>query len=410
MEPRELFLRLGIVTALGFLVGLQRESEQNRLAGIRTIPMIAMLGALCGMMGVWAVAGGFLALAGVLAVAIMRVAPDEHRHPGLTTLIAALLMYALGASTLTGGPLAVPVVLGGGLAVLLHARQALHAWVGRIGGDDLRAVFRFVLISLVILPVLPGTPLDPWGAVSPREVWLMVVLIVGIGLGGYVLLKLFGARAGTLLGGVLGGLVSSTATTVSFARRVRSDPQLAGLAAVVVMIASTIANLRLVALAAAVAPVQARTIAPPLLTLAAIMAAITAVAFLGTRGRTGSPVAHGNPAEIRPALIFAGLYAVIALAVAASRSWFGESVLYPVAAISGLTDLDAITLTAARLCTRPETPLASEVAWRMIMVGTLANLAFKGAAAWVLGGRALGWRVALLFGLSALGGVGLLVL
>src|SRR5690606_25519792 len=138
------------------------------------------------------------------------------------------------------GQVQLGVVLAGAIALLLHVKRELHAFAGRLDDRDVRAIMQFVLLSLVILPVVPSDPLGPWGVLVPRDVWLMVVLVVGINLGGYLLYRFVGERVGLLLGGVLGGLVSSTATTASYARRTRSGEGLAPLAALVILIASAI--------------------------------------------------------------------------------------------------------------------------------------------------------------------------
>jgi uncharacterized membrane protein (DUF4010 family) len=289
-------------------------------------------------------------------------------------------------------------------------KSTLHSLVKRMGAEDVRAVFRFALITLVILPVLPRESMGPYKAFNFFEIWLMVVLIVGISLGGYVLLKLFGSKAGTILGGILGGIISSTATSVSFARRTRQMPELAAMAAAVIMLATAIADLRLVGLAIAVDSQHASIIAWPLMTLFGAMILITLVAFaFGVKGSQTGPTqieAHGNPAEMRPAIIFAILYAVITFAVIVGQEHFKSKGLYPIASISGLTDLDALTLSTARLCSQGK--VDPDTTWRVIVVATLSNLAFKGGAVAFLGTRALAWRVSLLFGLSALAGLALL--
>jgi uncharacterized membrane protein (DUF4010 family) len=378
------------------------------------------LGFLCALLaekhGAWILAGGFISLSAMLGVALYRLPPEEGssksdgHHPGLTTLIAALVMFAVGAE-LFQGSIALGIIIGGLVSVLLQMKATLHSLVKRMGAEDVRAIFRFALISLVILPVLyPLGSMGPYKAFNFFEIWLMVVLIVGISLGGYVLLKLFGSKAGTILGGILGGIISSTATSVSFARRTRQVPELAAMAAAVIMLATAIADLRLVGLAIAVDSQHASIIAWPLLSLFGAMILITVVAFaFGVKGGQIGPAqiqTHGNPAEMRPAIIFAILYAVITFAVIVGQEHFQSQGLYPIAFISGLTDLDAITLSTARLCSQGK--VDAETTWRVIVVATLSNLLFKGGAVAFLGTRALAWRVSLLFGLSALAGLALL--
>jgi uncharacterized membrane protein (DUF4010 family) len=456
----EVFQRLGIALGLGLLVGLQRERSNSRWAGIRTFPLITLLGAICGLLaanlGGWIVAAGFLAVISIVIMANIaalqnahlmprqldeaadrgqiitrpddqpvhgqpvdaasRSAPPTHdaaaeaevrmrdgdRGAGQTTEAAALLMYALGAYLAVGN--ATPaIVVGGVVAVLLHFKQPLHRFVEQIGEYDIRAMMQFVLIALVILPVLPDQTYGPYDVFNPREIWRVVVLIVGIGLAGYVAYKLFGQKAGTILGGVLGGLISSTATSVSYARRAKSAPDAASLAAVVIMIASTIAFARVIVEVAVVAPGILGQVAPPLGAMFVLMALISAGIYFLSRGTRDELPEQENPAELKSALIFGAIYAVVIFAVAAAQDYFGTGGLYVVAVLSGLTDLDAITLSTARLAA--ENRIDISTGWRLILLAGLANLVFKGATVALLGPPALMWRIAALFGSAVVGGL-----
>ena len=399
---------LGLSAALGALVGLQRQRVGSEI-GIRTFPLIAVLGTVCALLaghfGAWTVGAGLVALAAMLVAG--NFMPRDDPGAGITTEIAALVMYGIGAD-LPAGHAAVAVVATGAVALLLHLKQPLHDFVDRMGPGEVAAIMRFVLISLVILPVLPDQAYGPFAVLNPREIWWMVVLIVGIGLGGYVAYRWFGARAGTMLGGVLGGMISSTATTVSFARRVRGDAAAAGLAAVVVTVASAVSVVRVLVEIAAVAPRALATMAVPIACLLGLMALIAGAMWLAW-GRARAELAQpSNPAELRPALIFAALYAVIIVAVAAAKEHFGTSGLYVVAVISGLTDMDAITLSTARLVEAGT--VGSPVGWRVVVIAALANLLFKGCAAAALGGKALGLRVLPGFAAVTAAGIALILL
>jgi len=399
---------LGMSAALGALVGLERERAGSAIGGIRTFPLIAVLGTVCALLaepyGAWTVASGLIAVVAMLGVANFANRPEAGN--GITTEIAALLVYTIGAY-LVSGHAAVAAVAGGTLALLLHFKESLHDTVRKMGPGVVAAIMRFVLISLVILPLLPNRAYGPYAVLNPREIWLMVVLIVGIGLGGYIANAWFGARAGALLGGVLGGLISSTATTIGFARRARGAPEAAGLAAVVIAAASTVALGRVLVEIAAVAPTALRAMAPPVACLFGVMAVISLGMWLVSgRARAELP-AQGNPAELRSALIFAGLYALIIFVVAAVKDRFGSSGLYVVAVISGMTDMDAITLSTARLVENGT--IGVDTGWRVVVIAALANLVFKGGAAAVLGGWALGWRVLSAFAVVMVAGLALLV-
>jgi len=261
----------------------------------------------------------------------------------------------------------------------------------------MHAIMQFVLISLVILPVLPNQAYGPHQVLNPREIWWMVVLVVAINLLGYVALKLYGERAGVVIAGLIGGLVSSTATTVGYARRA-SGARGQATAALVVMLASTVVYVRVLVEVLAVAPRRIGAIAPPILVLLAVSSLISFALWWTTRDGDRAPLPHGNPTELKPALIFAALYAMVLLAVAAARHTFGDRGVYVAAGISGLTDMDAITLSTSRLVAGDALPAG--VAWRAIVIAIVANLVFKLGIVATLGGPALAGRVAMLFAIK----------
>lgn len=415
----DVLAKLGTALALGLLVGLQRERAQGHVAGIRTFALISVCGCFCGLLhpwlGAWVVGAGLLAVAATVILGHLLL-PAPERHPGVTTQVAALVMFLVGVWLAMVGKV-VPVVVAGAMCLLLQFKEPMHRFAQRIGPGDMRAMMQFVLITLVILPILPDRAFGPYQVLNPREVWLMVVLIVTISLGAYVLAKLFGERAGTLLGATLGGIISSTATTVSYARRARAEA-LEGRdsstdSCLMVMIASTIAFLRFVALVVAVVPGQAKAIIPPLLALGGVLGLVTLWLAIAGRNRPAVPAgerpgtAQRNPAELKTALVFGVLYAVVILLVAAANDLLGQGAMYAVAVVSGTTDMDAITLSAARLV--EQGTLETEVAWRLILVAALSNLVFKGILAAALGTRALARRVGIAFAVSLLGGAAILV-
>ena len=253
-ELVDLFQRLGIALGLGLIVGLQRERSGSPLGGFRTFPLATLFGSVSGLIamrfGGWPIAAGLVVVAALL---IMGNLERQERDAGLTTEVAMLLMYMVGALVMFG-PASVAVIIGGTVAVLLHFKPEMHSIARRLEDPDFRAIMQFVLITLVILPILPNQAYGPYQVLNPFKIWLMVVLIVGISLGGYIIYKFFGEKAGTLVGGILGGLISSTATTVSYARRTSKAPEASALAALVIMVASTIVFGRVLILIGASAP------------------------------------------------------------------------------------------------------------------------------------------------------------
>jgi uncharacterized membrane protein (DUF4010 family) len=420
MELQSALLKLGIALALGLLVGLQRERAASRVAGVRTFALITLFGAIAALaaeaLGPWLVAAGALALAAMLVMANVAKLKDEP-DPGMTTEVAVLLMYGVGAY-LVDGHTAVAVAVGGAVVLLLHFKDPMHRAIDAMKERDMTAVMQFALITLVVLPVLPNETYGPFDVLNPYEIWLMVVLIVTISLVGYVAYKLLGAQAGALLGGVIGGLISSTATTVSFARRTRDGGGAtgkagasagAGLAALVIVVASSVSFARVIVEVAVVAPSQLRTIGVPLGAMLVWMVALSAAAWWLGRGEGASSLPEPeNPAELKPALIFGALYAIVILALAFAKHRFGDAGLVPVAIVSGLTDMDAITLSTSNLAEQGR--LEAVTAWRLILLAALANLVFKAACVFALGSAQLRVRVAVLFGLALAGGAAILLL
>ena len=401
------FLQLAVALGLGLLVGLQRERMDSAIAGIRTFALITVLGAVAAQLGQvfggWVVAVGLLAVAGLVTAGNLSRLPEGKADPGQTTEFAAVLMYGIGAWVVVGS-MTQAVVLGGVVALLLQLREPLHEFAGKIGEQDIKAIMQLVLIALVILPLLPDRAFGPYGVLNPYQVWWMVVLIVGISLLGYVAYKLFGMRAGTVVAGILGGIISSTATTVSYARRTKEDPGISRLAALVVMIASAVTFVRVMAEIAVVAHGSFLALAPPLAVLLGVAVVLSLVAWRIDRHAAQEPPEPANPAELRSALLFGVLYAAVLLAIAFARDRFGTAGLYAVAAFSGLTDVDALTLSTARLVDGGH--LAAADGWRAILLAILVNLVFKGAIVAVLGSRRMLGRVAILFAAAlAAGGV-----
>ena len=396
---------LVIAAVLGLLVGLQRQWADSIIAGARTFPLITVLGALCAFLAEsyskWVLPAGLVSLASFVVLGNVAKFKKGQIDPGMTTEVATLVMFGVGA-VLMAGYTAMGVAAGGMVAVLLQWKTPLHKLIGKATEADLRAVARLVLIGLVILPLLPDRAFGPYEVLNPFRIWLMVVLIVGISLGAYVGYKLLGERVGTVLAGVLGGLISSTAATVSYARQSRANPSRSAVAAVVIMIASTVVFARVLIEIAIVAPAVLKTAAAPIAVMGGYMAVICVGALLSIRGSQGGEVEQDPPSNLAAAIVFGLMYAVVLLAVAVAKDRFGDVGLYAVAAMSGLADMDAITLSTAEMINLGRVDAAT--GWRLIMVGALANIVFKGMVVGVLGAPRLFGRVAVLFGLTLLGG------
>jgi len=304
------------------------------------------------------------------------------------------------------GPPTIAIAIGGVTAVLLHFKGELHNAVARLTAIDLKVIMQFALLSLVILPVLPNQTYGPYEVINPRNIWWMVVLIVGIGLTGYISYQFLGEKTGLVLTGLLGGLISSTATTVSFARRSKQSLHSSRTGSIVILLANTVVFVRVMIEIAAVAPGLLWEAFLPLLLMMSVGMGGAIFLWAYGRGTEHSLPEQSNPSELSSALFFAGLYAAILFLVALTRDQFGNRGLLLVAAISGLTDVDAITLSTARLVQLDRLP--SGEAWRMVVMAILSNLLFKLGTVLFLADRVLKVRVGIVFASTI--GVGILLL
>ena len=403
--------QLAIAIGLGLMVGLEREGVRSPIAGIRTFPIMTAFGYLGGLLsqqlGPWVAVAGLLVTAGFMILGNVILARKNEADPGMTSEYAAMVMYAVGLLLAFDGN-ALAVAVAGTVLVLLHAKEPLEGFSDRLGKSDRRALAQLVLVGFVLLPAMPDRSMGPFGVLNPHEIWLMVVLIVGISLGAYVLYRLFGGSAGALLGGVLGGLISSTASTITFSRMTRTRAAIVPSASVMIMVASTVVFGRVVVEIAVVSRGALPVMAPPRLLMMLAMAGIALLMHTRAGEALQAPPPEDPPSDLRSAVVFGALYAVILVAVAFARRNLGEGGLYLVSAVSGLTDMDAITLSSAQLVERGQ--LDAATAWRMVLLGGMANLAFKAGIVVSAGHRTLRRPVAAAFGASIVVGVALMLL
>lgn len=345
----------------------------------------------------------FIGLAGALA-GIYAV--NQRREPdvGITSLVAGLLTFVLGALAGVG-----EVVAAGAAAVvtalLLSYKPTLHRWLTALQGAELRAGIKLLLISVVLLPILPNQGYGPWQALNPYAIWWMVVLIAAISFVGYFAIKIGGARRGVIFTGLFGGLASSTALTLHLARKARGDQALTPILAIGILLACGTMFPRMVLVAAMLNP----ALLPALLGPAVVMGAVVYGAALLSWRLQGHPADHDdsplkNPLELTTAITFGLVLAVVLFLGKALQAWFGDAGVLALAAASGVTDVDAITLSLARMS---GSDLSLEVAVTGIIIAAAVNTVTKAGLATAIGGRAVGLRVALPLTTAALAGVGL---
>ena len=419
MLPDELIWRLSVALAIGLLIGLERgwkareAAEGERAAGVRTHALAGLLGGVWGALvapwgglGAIALALAFMAFVAVIALFRLREIAAEHIY-GATTLVAAMLAFALGAFAVVGEPL--PAIAGGvATAALLAAKTSLHAWLQRLSWPELRSGLVLLVMSFILLPALPNHPIDPWGAINPFALWLMTVLIAVISFIGYVAVKAVGYRRGLAVAGLAGGLASSTATTAAMARLAPTHPDQVGALAGAAVLANAVMALRVLAILALVNPELALRLAAPLTGLGVVY--LLAGALLVRAGRAGGdPAAEGplvdNPLDLAAVLKF-GLFLALVMALSRGATHFvGPAGVYAIAILSGLADVDAIALAMGR---QGAAEIGLQAAGIAILAAIASNTLVKTTMGWTLGGRALGERLAVASLLAV--GVGALVL
>ena len=402
MTSRDALLSLLVAVAAGGLIGAEREQAQRakragEFGGIRTFPLVALLGATGALLrpiaGVWVVGVGFAALALLLAASYVR---SRDGDVGISTEIAALLTYVLGAVAATpelGHDRHLVVVVCSGITMLLLALKApLHRFAAKISRDDVYATTRFVLLALVVLPVLPNRTYGPLDVINPFNIGLMIVLVAGLSFAGYVAARVTSAEKGLLVTGLLGGLVSSTAVTLTFAGRAKEDRATAPLCAVAIVAASATMFPRvLVTLSIADASLLP-TVAIPLAIMTLAAYAFAWLLYRKTaRAELADPVPFHNPFELRRAVQFGLLYGLVIFVAKGAQTYFGTRGVLASSVLAGLTDVDAITLSLAAL---HRGGLEASVASAGILAAAATNTVVKAVLAVAIGGKALGRRVA----------------
>jgi len=376
--------RFAVALLNGALIGLEREFMQQRrnnpdFAGIRTFSLVSLLGAVTGFLAAEFGIGPLLvALGGLILLGVSSYIGDfitTGQIGGITTEVSVLLAYVLGVLVMTDWA-QVAVALAVIVSLLLALKDPLHGIARRMSTQDLRTTLEFALVAAVVLPILPNETIDPWGVVNPSQIWLLVVFVSGIGFGGYVLMKIVGTERGISITGVLGGIVSSTATTLSLSTQSKLNPALSRQFAQAIVLASTVMIPRvaiiLIVVNAALLPIIALPFAAMLLT------GIITVLFLrsGARHVDGADdVDVENPLKISTAVVFGLVFAVVLVIVTLAQEYLGNAGVYVAAMLTGLTGVDPITLSVGRLA--DQGALAATVAASAIVIATVMNTAAK---------------------------------
>jgi uncharacterized membrane protein (DUF4010 family) len=400
-----LLVKLIIATAAGLVIGIERgwssrgASIGHRSAGMRTFALASLSGGLCMTMPQpWLLLSVLLVIVAALAALAYVLANQPPTDLGLTTELSLVITPLLGALAMTEplGAIATATVV----AALLGFKQQLHATLERMDVTDALTSLQLLIVAAVIIPLLPDESIDPWDSINPRVIGLLVLLLLGISYAGYVAVRLVGMRAGLLLTALLGGLTSSTAVTIAYARMARNNAAGVPLLSAGIALACATAIARIWVVCLVLEPAVASQLGAPLLVLG-----LVPLAYAGWVARHGSAQASAdasvisNPLDLRSAILLSAAIAALSAIVRAVELQLGATMLYPIAALSGVLDMDAITVTLAG---RATAGLLPTIAATGILLAAIVNTLTKAGIAASLGGPALGLRCG---GMLALAGI-----
>lgn len=399
MAQHTIFYRFGVALFIGILVGLQREYSYEEaekphgrtFAGVRTFALLSLTGCTAAFLADWVAAPalllGIVVVVGLL-IAVAYAIAAWRGELGMTTEVAAVLTLLAGALAFYD-QLAISVALGVATTALLSFKFELHSFVERLTREDIVATLKFALITAIVLPVLPNQSFwpEPFDVLNPYKIWLMVVLISGISFLGYVLIKLVGSQRGIGLTGVLGGLASSTAVTLSFAQRSQKNAGLARSFALAIILAWAVMFARVMVAVGVLNLELLGVVWVPMTGAGLASLAFAAYLYFGPQADDDEDVEVTNPFELGPAITFGLLYGVILLVARAAQIYFGDTGIYISSIASGLADVDAITLSMAELTQTSGLDLA--IAARAIVFATMSNTVVKGGIVLSSGSMAL---------------------
>lgn len=405
----ELLADLAIVLGMGLLIGLEREyshqqPNQGIFAGVRTFPLVCLLGYLSALLGKseggWIFIIAFLAVISLVSISYFSMA--KQNDVGATTEVSFILTFILGALVFRGDVL-LAVSAAVLITVLLSIKLQVLSALGKFGQPDFFALLKFVIMAAIILPVLPDKQTGPYLAINPRQIGYVIVLISGISFFGYVLTKLKGSDKGIQFAAILGGIVSSTALTWDFSKKSKDDPERSAQYATGIVLACSIMYLRVLLIVYLLNPGLGFYLSIPALMLG-VGGLLTGRWLMKeiTTKPSQETFSISNPLNIRNAVTFAVLFSVVGVLVQAGKSMFGEGGIYLVGALSGLTNVDAIVLSMVNYAgSQPELAKVAVVTMLLAMTvntlfkfslallngnKTMKSVIWKGVGALILGG------------------------
>lgn len=391
MVSWDILQNFALALALGGIIGLEREYARNKArgntyAGIRTYPLIALFGALGAYLGsiisLWILLASVLLMGALVIVAYFVISGTSKHHQGATSEMAGFITFFVGVLAFQGEyTLATLITIT--MTIILFSRSALHGFAQKMKVSELGDTLKFLVVAFVVLPFLPNEGFGPLGIFNPYLTWLMVVFISGISFGGYFLLKWFGER-GIALAGILGGLVSSTAVTSSFAERSRREQKIYRSLVLGVVLANGIMFGRVLIEVLVINKALLPLVAIPILILSLLTAGFVYFIWKNSSKIKGK-VELDSPFTIVPALKFAVIFAAVLALVKIADVYLNSKGVYVVSIISGIADVDAITVSLSQLAGGS---ISFETARDGIIMAMLTNVAVKGGIAYWLGGKA----------------------
>ena len=412
VSEQQMIIQLATALLLGALTGLERgwatreQKPGERVAGIRTYALVGLLGGIAALLSLkvtpWVLPAGLLAIC-TAAVMAYRARMLHMRDYSITGIIGILLTFCFGAMAV-----AVDITVAATAAVIttiiLDNKNEIHSALNRLQEHELDAALKLLLISVVMLPLLPNEGIGPNRMLNPYEIWWMVVLIASISFIGYFAMRVGGTEKGILFTSLFAGLASSTALTLHFSRLARQTPQISPLLSSGILLACGTMYLRILLYCAMINPALLGSLTIPLLVMTLVLYLPALLIWRKHRNgtRVEQPALHNNPLDLKSALTLGVLLTLILLMASVLQQWLGNAGIYVLASISGITDVDAITLSLTRMS---QTGLASTTVIIGIIIASSVNNLMKAGMAIFIGGRAMLMRVALPILLSLLAGL-----
>ncbi len=416
VNEQQVIIQLAVALLLGALTGLQRgwaareQKPGERVAGMRTYALVGLLGGIATLLSLkvtaWVLPSTLLAVC-IAAVIAYRARMLQMGNYSITGIIGLLLTFSFGALAV-----AVDITIAATAAVIttiiLDNKNEIHSALNRLQEHELDAALKLLLISVVMLPLLPNEDMGLGGMLNPYKIWWMVVLIASISFAGYFAMRVGGTEKGILFTSLFAGLASSTALTLHFSRLARQTPQISALLSSGILLACGTMYLRILLYCAMINPALLSHLVIPLLVMTLVLYLPALLIWRKHRNgtRVEQPALHSNPLDLKSALLLGALLTVILLMASVLQQWLGNAGIYVLATVSGITDVDAITLSLARMS---QSGLESTTVIIGIIIASSVNNLMKAGMAFSIGGRAMLMRVALPILLSLLAGLAVLL-